>query len=216
MTDPIQDHIRILIADDHPVVRTGLGGMIANEPDLEIVAEAADGSEAQRLASHHQPDVVLMDLKMPEIDGVTATASIREHHPEVQVLVLTTYNSDADILKALEAGATGYLLKDAPKEELFDAIRKASEGKSSLTPDVASRVVERMRVPSEEGLSSRETEILELVAAGTSNKEIAKDLWVSETTVKSHLLNAFEKLGVNDRTAAVTTALKRGLIHLDS
>lgn len=208
--------VRILIADDHPVVRTGLGGMIAGERDLEVVAEAADGSEARRLASRHRPDVVLMDLKMPEMDGVSATATIREEQPDVQVLVLTTYNSDADILKALEAGATGYLLKDAPKEELFDAIRNAAEGKSSLTPDVASRVVERMRVPQEQSLSSRETEILELVAAGTSNKEIAKTLWVSETTVKSHLLHAFEKLGVDDRTAAVTTALKRGLIHLDS
>lgn len=208
--------VRILIADDHPVVRTGLGGMIAGEPDLEVVAEAADGSEARRLASRHRPDVVLMDLKMPEMDGVSATATIREEQPDVQVLVLTTYNSDADILKALEAGATGYLLKDAPKEELFDAIRNAAEGKSSLTPDVASRVVERMRVPQEQSLSSRETEILELVSAGTSNKEIAKTLWVSETTVKSHLLHAFEKLGVDDRTAAVTTALKRGLIHLDS
>lgn len=208
--------VRILIADDHPVVRTGLGGMIAGEPDLEVVAEAADGSEAHRLASRHRPDVVLMDLKMPEMDGVEATARIREEQSDVQVLVLTTYNSDADILKALKAGATGYLLKDAPKEELFDAIRNAAQGKSSLTPDVASRVVERMRVPEEQSLSSRETEILELVAAGTSNKEIAKTLWVSETTVKSHLLHAFEKLGVDDRTAAVTTALKRGLIHLDS
>lgn len=208
--------VRILIADDHPVVRTGLGGMIAGESGVEVVAEAADGSEARRLASRHRPDVVLMDLKMPEMDGVAATAKIREEHPDTQVLVLTTYNSDADILKALEAGATGYLLKDAPKEELFDAIRNAAEGKSSLTPDVASRVVERMRVPQEQSLSSRETEILELVAAGTSNKEIAKTLWVSETTVKSHLLHAFEKLGVDDRTAAVTTALKRGLIHLDS
>lgn len=212
MTNPI----RLLIADDHPVVRTGLGGMISPEPEFEVVAEAADGYEAERLASRHRPDVVLMDLRMPEMDGVSATAKICSDHPDVHVLVLTTYNSDADILKALEAGATGYLLKDIPREELFDAIRAAAEGKSALAPDVASRVVEKMRVPGEESLSSRETEILELVAAGTSNKEIAKALWISETTVKSHLLHAFEKLGVDDRTAAVTTALKRGIIHLES
>ncbi len=207
--------IRILITDDHPVVRTGLRGMISGEPDFEVVGEAENGKEAVALANQLRPDVVLMDLRMPEMDGVTAIEHIKTEHPEIQVLVLTTYESDADILRAIETGATGYLLKDAPREELFGAIRVAAEGKSSLAPTVATRLMERMRGPAEEALSAREIEVLELVARGTSNKEIAKHLWVSETTVKSHMLHIFEKLGVTDRTAAVTAALKRGIIRLE-
>jgi len=207
--------IRIIISDDHPVVRAGLSGMISGEPDFEVVGEADNGKEAVALTGELKPDVVLMDLRMPEMDGVTAIEHIKADYPEVQILVLTTYESDADILRAIETGATGYLLKDTPREELFGAIRLVAEGKSPLAPGVATRLMQRMRGSEEEGLSTREIEVLELVARGTSNKEIAKQLWVSETTVKSHMLHIFDKLGVTDRTAAVTAALKRGIIRLE-
>ncbi len=210
-----QQQIRILISDDHPVVRTGLRGMINGEPDFEVVGEAENGKEAVAMTGELRPQVVLMDLRMPEMDGVTAIGHIKAEHPEVQVLVLTTYESDADILRAIEMGATGYLLKDTPREELFEAIRLVARGESPLDPGVAARLMQRMRGPSEEGLSTREIEVLELVARGTSNKEIAKQLWVSETTVKSHMLHIFDKLSVTDRTAAVTAALKRGIIRLE-
>lgn len=206
--------MRVLISDDHPVVRAGVRGMLSGEPGFEVVAEAADGAEAVELAGRHRPDVVLMDLRMPRMDGVAATEKIRATSPETQVLILTTYESDADILRAVEKGASGYLLKDAPREELFGAVRAAAEGKSPLAPAVAARLVERLRTPPEETLSPREIEVLELVAKGTSNKQIAKALWISETTVKTHLLHVFDKLGVTDRTAAVTEALRRGVIRL--
>lgn len=211
----MSEQIRILITDDHPVVRAGLGGMISGEPDFEVVGEAGDGKEAVAMTGELKPHVVLMDLRMPEMDGVTAIGHIKAEYPEVQILVLTTYESDADILRAIETGATGYLLKDTPREELFGAIRLVAEGKSPLAPGVATRLMQRMRGSEEEGLSTREIEVLELVARGTSNKDIAKELWVSETTVKSHMLHIFDKLGVTDRTAAVTAALKRGIIRLE-
>ncbi len=207
--------IRILISDDHPVVRAGLSGMISAEAGFEVIGEAGNGKEAIALTGELKPDVVLMDLRMPEMDGVTAIGHIKGDYPDVQILVLTTYESDADILRAIETGATGYLLKDTPREELFGAIRMVAEGKSPLDPGVATRLMQRMRGSDEEGLSTREIEVLELVARGTSNKEIAKQLWVSETTVKSHMLHIFDKLGVTDRTAAVTAALKRGIIRLE-
>lgn len=206
--------VKILITDDHPVVRMGIRGMLDGEPDFEVVGEAENGNEAVEMVSKLRPDVVLMDLRMPEMDGVAATEKIRETHPDTHILVLTTYESDADILRAIETGATGYLLKDTPKEELFSAIRTVSEGKSPLAPAVASRLMRRMRSPEEEALSAREIEVLSLVAEGASNKQIAKELWIGETTVKSHLLHVYEKLGVTDRTAAVTAALKRGIIRL--
>jgi DNA-binding NarL/FixJ family response regulator len=206
--------VRIVICDDHPVVRAGVRGMLSGEPGFEVVAEAADGVEAVELAGRHRPDVVLMDLRMPRLDGVAATEKIKAARPETQVLILTTYESDADILRAVEKGAAGYMLKDAPREELFGAVRAVAEGKSPLAPAVAARLVERLRTPPEETLSPREIEVLELVAKGTSNKQIAKALWISETTVKTHLLHVFDKLEVTDRTAAVTEALRRGVIRL--
>ncbi len=209
-------NVRLMITDDHPVVRAGLRGMLSGEPDFEVVGEATNGKEALALIGELRPDVVLMDLRMPEMDGVTAISHIKDEYPKTQILVLTTYESDADILRAIETGATGYLLKDAPREDLFGAIRLAAEGKSPLAPTVATRIMQRMRGDAEEeALSTREIEVLELVARGTSNKEIAKQLWVSETTVKSHMLHIFDKLGVADRTAAVTEALRRGILRLE-
>ncbi len=210
MTDPI----RLLIADDHPVVRDGLRAMLSTQPDLEVVGEAATGTEAVARAGALHPDVVLMDLQMPDLDGPGAIATLREQQPQVRVLVLTTYGTDADITRAVDAGATGYLLKDAPREQLFAAIRSAARGESALSPSVATRVLGRMRAPAEEALSPRELEILVAVARGLSNKQIGRKLYVSEATVKTHLLRIFAKLGVDDRTAAVTVALERGIIRL--
>lgn len=207
--------IHLLIADDHPVVRDGLRGMLNSQPDFEIVGEATNGEEAVKMATANKPEVVLMDLRMPVMDGVTAIRQIKAQQPEVQVLVLTTYDSDADILPAVEAGATGYLLKDSSREELFAAIRATARGESMLTPAVASRLLERMRLPAEENLSPREVEVLQLVAAGSSNSEIANQLHISQATVKSHLIHIFGKLGVSDRTAAVTVGLQRGILRLE-
>ncbi|MEO8448623.1 MAG: response regulator transcription factor [Gemmatimonadota bacterium] len=208
--------IRIVVADDHPVVRDGVRGMLASQPDFEVVGEASNGREAVSLAVKLVPDVVLMDLRMPEIDGVTAIRRIRDHAPTVQILVLTTYDSDADILPAIEAGATGYLLKDAPREELFRGVRATARGESVLTPGVAAKLVGRVRATDRTTLSSRELEVLRRVAAGSTNREVGAGLNISEATVKSHLIHIYQKLGVSDRTAAVTTALERGVIRLES
>ncbi len=207
--------IRLLLADDHPVVRDGLRGMLASQLDIEIVGEAEDGVAAVRLTAQLVPQVVLMDLRMPVLDGVSAIREIKANQPDVQVLVLTTYDSDADILPAVEAGATGYLLKDCSREELFRAIRAAAHGEAVLAPAVAARLMGQIRAPAEEKLSEREIEVLQLVAEGSSNREIAKSLHISQATVKSHLINIFGKLGVSDRTAAVTCALQRGFLHLE-
>jgi DNA-binding NarL/FixJ family response regulator len=206
--------IRLLVADDHPVVRDGLRAMLATQPDMELVGEAATGIEAVERARALRPDVVLMDLQMPKLDGPAAIATLRQQAPEVRVLVLTTFGTDADITRAVDAGATGYLLKDAPREQLFGAIRAAARGEAVLSPSVATRVLGRMRAPAEEALSPRELEILGAVARGLSNKDIGRQLYVSEATVKTHLLRVFSKLGVDDRTAAVTVALERGIIRL--
>ena len=210
----MSDTIRVVIADDHPVVRIGLRGMLETQNDIDVVGEAENGKQAMSLVSRLEPDVVLMDLQMPELDGVSATGQITDRFRTVQVLVLTTYDTDADITQAIGAGAIGYLLKDAPREDLFDAIRAASRGESVLTPSVASRVMERIRSPDVEMLSRREIEVLTEVADGKSNKETSQALFISEATVKTHLIHIFSKLGVNDRTAAVTVALERGILRL--
>jgi DNA-binding NarL/FixJ family response regulator len=207
--------IRLVIADDHPVVRDGLRGMLAQQPDFEIVGEAATGAEAVALVERHRPEVVLMDLRMPVMDGVAATGRILAGPGSTtHVLVLTTYDTDADILRAVEAGATGYLLKDAPREELFAAVRAAARGETVLAPAVAARLVGHVRAPAEQTLTAREVEVLALVAQGATNAEAARRLYISEATVKTHLLHIFGKLGVDDRTAAVTRALERGLLPL--
>ena len=207
--------IRLVIADDHPVVRDGLRGMLESQPDFQVIGEASDGAAALQLAIEMEPDLILIDLRMPVMDGVTAIREIKRRRPGVQVLVLTTYDSDADILPAIEAGATGYLLKDTSREELYRAIRAAARGETVLAPAVARRLIGRMRLPVEEKLSSRELEVLGLVAGGLSNSDIGGRLHISQATVKSHLIHIFGKLGVSDRTAAVTVALQRGLIRLE-
>jgi DNA-binding NarL/FixJ family response regulator len=207
--------IRLVIADDHPVVLDGLCGMLKSQPDFEIVGQATNGADAARLAQKLEPDVVLMDLRMPVMDGVSAIREIKAHKVPVQVLVLTTYDSDADILPALEAGATGYLLKDISREELFAAIRASARGEPILAPAVTARLIAQVRAPAGDKLSNRELEVLELVAEGASNSDIAGRLHISQATVKSHLINIFGKLGVSDRTAAVTVALQRGILHLE-
>ncbi len=209
--------IRVVIADDHPVVRAGLQGMLSSQPDFEVVGEASTGAQAVALAIQLRPDVVLMDLRMAELDGAAATAQIRAQQVNTSVLVLTTYESNADILRAVEAGATGYLLKDVQREELFSAIRTVARGKAILAPAVASRLLQQVQTPLlQKALSAREVEVLSLVARGASNKEIARSMHLSEATIKSHLLHLFEKLGVSDRTAAVTVALERGLLRLEA
>ncbi|GGM98750.1 DNA-binding NarL/FixJ family response regulator [Actinoplanes campanulatus] len=204
--------IRILLVDDHPVVRMGLRGMLDAEPGLTVVGEASSGVEGVALALAERPDIVLMDLRMPGGDGVEATERILAATSGVRVMVLTTYESDRDILRAIEAGAAGYLLKDASPKELADAVRAAARGETVLAPSVASTLVRQVRNPAPPALSARETEVLRLVAAGLTNAEIGKRLFISEATVKTHLLRAFNKLDVADRTAAVTTAMRHGLL----
>jgi DNA-binding NarL/FixJ family response regulator len=204
----VKGRIRLLLAD-------GLRGMLSSEPDVEVVGEAANGEELLRLVERIQADVALVDLRMPVMDGVTAIGLIRERRPEMGVLVLTTYDTDADIRRAVEAGATGYILKDAPRDELYRAIRATAEGQSHLSPAVAARLMHRVREPGEEALSGREIEVLNLVAQGMANKEIARKLHLSEATVKTHLIHVFAKLGAADRTHAVTLAAQRGIIRLE-
>ena len=204
--------IRILLVDDHPVVRMGLRGMLDAEPDLTVVGEASSGVEGVDLAVAERPDIVLMDLRMPGGDGVEATGRIMSAAPGVRVMVLTTYESDRDILRAIEAGASGYLLMDATPKELADAVRAAARGETVLAPRVASTLVRQVRSPAPPALSARETEVLRLVAGGLTNADIGKRLFISEATVKTHLLRIFNKLNVADRTAAVTTAMRHGLL----
>nr|WSX49080.1 response regulator transcription factor [Streptomyces sp. NBC_00974] len=207
--------IRLLLADDHPVVRAGLRAVLDTEPDFEVVAEAATAERAVELAGSAGVDVVLMDLQFgpgPGMHGSAATALITAAPSAPRVLVLTTYDTDADILAAVEAGASGYLLKDAPPEELAAAVRTAAAGQSALAPAVALRLMDRMRTPAE-ALTKRELEVLQLVADGLSNQQISKQLFLSQATVKSHLVHIYAKLGVDSRTSAVAAAATRRLIR---
>ncbi|MGZ4549662.1 MAG: response regulator [Blastococcus sp.] len=203
---------RVLVVDDHPVVRGGVVGWLAAQPDIDVVGEAGDGLEALAAVAEHTPDVVLMDLRMPRMDGVTATGRITAAHPGVRVLVLTTYDTDADIVRAVEAGATGYLLKDTPLAQLADAVRAAARGETVLAPPVAARLVSRMRAPAVDAPTARELEVLAGVARGLTNADIGRELFIGEATVKTHLLRVFAKLGVDDRTRAVLVAVERGLL----
>ncbi|PTR30485.1 LuxR family two component transcriptional regulator [Rhodococcus sp. OK519] len=204
--------VRVLLVDDHPVVRAGLHALLASHDGVEVVAEASSGEEAVALAATAKPDVVLMDLRLGAgIDGAEATARITSVPEPPRVVVLTTYDTDADILRAVEAGASGYLLKDTAPQVLIDSVSAAARGETVLDPDVAQRLYRRMQQPRAD-LSAREVEVLALVAQGLSNRAIAKELFVSEATVKSHLVHAFTKLEVDSRTAAVAAARERGLI----
>ena len=211
--------IRVLIVDDHEVVRDGLITILGRENDFTVVGEAKNGLEAIEKAQELKPDVLLMDLRMPELDGVEAMRRIREDNPDVKFIVLTTYDSDEYIFDAIEAGAKGYLLKDASRDELFQAVRAVYRGESIIQPGVAARILDRFSQLSRQavdsgGLSERELEVLRLISRGAANKEIGASLSISESTVKTHVANIFQKLDVNDRTDAVTQALKKGIIKL--
>ncbi|MFG2625439.1 response regulator [Streptomyces sp. NPDC048473] len=207
--------ITLVVVDDHPVVRDGLRGMFDSAPGFRVLGEASNGVEGVGLVARLDPDVVLMDLRMPGGGGVAAIAELTGRGARSKVLVLTTYDTDSDTLPAIEAGATGYLLKDAPRDELFTAVRAAADGRTVLSPAVASRLISRVRTPAapgNESLSAREREVLELVAKGTSNREIAAELFISEATVKTHLTHIFAKLGAKDRAAAVAVGYDRGIL----
>ncbi|MEV7247056.1 response regulator [Streptomyces cyaneofuscatus] len=215
MTENPERTITVVLVDDHPVVRDGLRGMFTAEPGFDVLGEAADGVDALAVVERNDPDVVLMDLRMPGGGGVAAIAELTRRGARSQVLVLTTYDTDSDTLPAIEAGATGYLLKDAPREELFAAVRAAADGRSVLSPAVASRLMTRVRTPTapaDATLSAREREVLVLVAKGTTNREIAAELFISEATVKTHLTHIFAKLGTKDRAAAVAVGYDRGIL----
>ena len=206
--------IRVLVADDHPIVRGGIVGLLGAADDIDVVGEAADGSAAVDLAGRLRPHVVLMDLRMPRLDGVAATAQILAANPETRVLILTTYETDDQILGAIAAGASGYLLKAAPQAEIIEGVRSVHGGQTVLAPVIAARLVQRVRADAAPAprLSARELEVLRLVAAGESNPPIARSLFMGEATVKTHLLHVFEKLGVSDRTRAVTLAMELRLL----
>ncbi len=210
--------IRVLIVDDHPVVRDGLRGVIDGEPDMEVVGEAGHGAEAlARVQNGVDPgvDVVLMDLRMPVMGGVEAIGVLRRTAPDARVLVLTTFDTDRDVLPAIEAGATGYLLKDTPRDELLRAVRAAHRGEAVLSPAVAGRLMGQVREPAQDTLTARELEVLRLVATGSTNRETARLLFISEATVKTHLLHIYAKLAVRDRASAVAAGYQRGLLVTD-
>jgi two-component system, NarL family, response regulator len=203
--------IRVLIADDHAIVRNGLVRMVELTDGMEVIAEAGTGLEAVALFRQHQPDVALMDLRMPQMNGVEAIVAIRQEFPNARVAILTTYDTDEDIFRGLQAGAKGYLLKDSKMSELLDAIRTLHTGHRYIPPAVGAKLAERMSQPQ---LSDRELEVLRLMSAGKTNQEMCDDLCISESTIKFHINNIFNKLGVSDRTQAVVIAIKRGIANL--
>jgi DNA-binding NarL/FixJ family response regulator len=205
------DKIRIMVVEDHNVVRQGLVALLKTVPDMAVVAEASDGKQAVELFKKHQADVTLMDLRLPVMTGVEAIGEIRKEFPTARVIVLTTFDGDEDIYRALQAGAKGYLLKDMFGEELMDAIRAVHAGKSRIPAPVAERLAERMGSPV---LTGRELDVLRLIVQGKSNKDIGGELTISEATVKTHMNSILSKLGVSDRTQAATTAIQRGIVHL--
>jgi two-component system NarL family response regulator len=207
----MSEAIRILVVDDHHVVRQGLVALLNIMPGIEVVGQAADGAEAIRLYSDLHPEITLMDLQLPGISGVEAIRRIRQNDPSARFIVLTTFDGDEDIYRALEAGARAYLLKGMTVEELTAAIKAVHAGKTRIAPNIAEKLAERM---SGQTLTAREQDVLERIAAGRSNKEIASDLEISEATVKTHINSLLGKLGVGDRTHAATVALQRGIIHL--
>ena len=203
--------IRILTVDDHPLLRKGIAALVNGEPDLKLVAEAANGNEAIDAFRSHRPDVTLMDLQMPEVDGIDAIDRIRREFPEARIIVLTTYSGDTQVLRALKAGASGYILKGHVHKELLDAIRAVHAGKKRIPPEIAAELANHA---TDDALTEREIDVLKLVAAGNANKQIADQLSIGEATVKSHISNILSKLGANDRSHAVTIGLKRGIIEL--
>ncbi|MFE6871985.1 response regulator [Kitasatospora sp. NPDC057692] len=210
--DPVPGRVRVVVVDDHTVMRAGLVALLASEPTVEIVGEGGDGRAAVELVARLRPDVALLDLRMPVLDGAGATAEITAARSATRVLILTTYDTDEEIERAVESGAIGYLLKDTTREQLVDAIHSAARGETVLAPRVAERLVARLRRPAPVALTAREAEVLNAVADGLSNVEIGRRLVITEATVKTHLLRIFAKLDVNDRTHAVVTALDRGLL----
>ncbi|MBP2708514.1 response regulator transcription factor [Microbispora sp. RL4-1S] len=202
----------VLLVDDHPVIRAGIRAMLHDEPELTIVGEAASGSAALAAARELTPDVVLMDLRLPDGDGVGATAAIRAELPGTRVVILTTYETDGDILRAVEAGAAGYLLKDTSPADLAQAVRAAARGETVLSPSVAAKLLDRVRQPRPETLSRREVEVLRLVARGLTNADIGRALFITEATVKTYVTRIFAKLEVSDRTAAVMAAVRAGIL----
>jgi len=219
MTKQIPRKIKVLIVDDHPVVREGLATMLSREDNVEVVGDAENGAEAIKKAEELGPDIILMDLRMPEVDGVEAMSQIKKTHPNINFIVLTTYNNDEYIFKGIKAGARAYLLKESPREELFKAIDAVYRGESLIEPAIAGKVLDRLVELSSHAspqveLSNREIEVLELIAKGNGNKHIAASLNISESTVKTHIQSIFQKLDVKDRTEAVTKALSKGIIRL--
>src|SRR5271166_4140413 len=205
--------IRVLTVDDHPLLREGISALIKSERDMELVAEAADGDEAIKLFRLHRPDVTLMDLQMPKLNGTEAISRIRDEFPNAKIIVLTTYSGDVQVLRAIKAGARGYILKAHVGRELLEAIRSVHAGHKRIPPEIAAELAEHA---ADDALSSREMDVLRLVAAGNGNKQIADKLSIGETTVKSHMTNIFSKLGANDRAHAVTIGLQRGIIDLNA
>jgi DNA-binding NarL/FixJ family response regulator len=203
--------IRILLADDHPLLRDGVSGLIADQPDMKLVAEASNGREAIDQFRKYHPDITLLDLQMPEINGIDAILAMRSDYPDARIIVLTTYTGDAQVLRSLKAGAQAYLLKSALRRELLEAIRAVHAGHRRIPPEVATQLAEHA---ADEQLTSREIEVLRLIAGGNANKLVASELSITEETVKGHVKNILSKLGANDRTHAVTIAIKRGIIEI--